>query len=545
MARYGVAVLAGLLVGTSAALVGPAEPAAAHAVLITADPAPGAVLGNAPDQVVLTFSEPVRLVSGRSHVLAPNGKRITDGQPQVSGNTVTIPIRPADRPLGTYLVSYRVISADSHPVGAGYTYSVGAPSATAPQVDPDGQQLAVTVAVAVAKYLGYVGVVLAVGPALLLAWLWPPRLPRRPALRLLRAGLATVAAATVGALWVQAPYTTGSGLFDVSPTDLAVVVGSGYGLAMLARLVLLAAVTVLITPAVTGTGGVRRGIALVVLTLAALVTWPMTGHAVAAPVPPVSIAADTVHIAAVAVWIGGLVTLGGVLLRRAHPRVLARILPVWSRWAVVAVCWLLLAGTVQAVLETGSLTALVTTRYGRLILTKVALVAGLLVVAGFARRLISRPDPALPRRLSALVGVEVAVATVALGISAVLVQTTPARTAVVQAQALGQDSFAQTLTSSLYTLQFDIYPVQLGEYNTVHAYVYTPEGAPLEVVEWTLTTSLPAQGVEPVSVPLAGIEPNHALGSVAFPVPGEWQLRFTLRVSDIDQATVVTTVTVD
>ncbi|ROO60090.1 copper transport protein [Micromonospora sp. Llam0] len=543
-ARHAAAGVAALLLGGMLVMVAPAGPAAAHAVLVTAEPAPGSVLGNSPREVVLTFSEPVRPVTGRLQVLAPDGKRIDDGTPRTDGTTVTIPVRVADRPLGTYLVSYRVISADSHPVGSGYTYSVGAPSATVPEPQDGGQRLPVAVAVTTAKYVGYAGVVLAVGPALLLALLWPPRLSRRPGKLMVGTGLGLIGLATVAGLYLQAPYSTGSGLLEVSVGDLAAVVDSGYGLALLGRLVVLATVVALVPPALAGVGGTRRGLALVGLGLAGLVTWPLTGHAVAAPVPPVSIAADTVHIAAVGVWIGGLVTLGAVLLRRAHPRVLGRILPVWSRWATVAVCWLLLAGAVQALMETGGTTALATTTYGRLVLVKIALVAVLLLTAGYARRLVGRWRAPHVRRLTGLVGVEVAVAVVALGASAVLVQTTPARTAVVEAQALGQDTFAQTLTSSLYTLQFDIYPVQLGEHNTVHAYVYTPEGAPVRVEEWTMTTSLPAQDVEPVTTLLLGVDDNHAVGAVAFPVPGEWELRFTIRLSDIDQATVRTTVPV-
>ncbi|WFE28453.1 copper resistance protein CopC [Solwaraspora sp. WMMD791] len=542
--RHGAASLTVLLVSGLLVLAAPAGPAAAHAVLVTADPVPGSVLGTAPRQIVLTFSEPVRPVTDRLQVLAPDGKRITDGTPRAEGNTVVIPVRVPDRPLGTYLVSYRIISADSHPVGSGYTYSVGAPSATVPEIDADGQQPAVTVAVAVSKYVGYLGVVLVLGPTLLLAALWPPGVRRRPAVLMVRVGLGLVAAATVAGLWVQAPYATASALWQVTVGDLTAVLTSGYGLALLARLAVTAAVALLIAPVLAGASGRRRRATVGALGAAGLVTWPLAGHAVAAPVPAVSIVADTVHVAAVGIWVGGLAVLGTVLLRHAHPRVLGRILPVWSRWATVAVCWLVLAGAVQGLMETASVAALRDTAYGRLLLAKVALMVALLLTAGYARRLVNRWPPTGSRRLRGLVGVEVAVAVAALGVSAVLVQTTPGRTAVVEAQALGQDSFAQTLTSSLYTLQFDIYPVQLGEYNTVHAYVYTAEGAPLPVEEWSMTTALPAVGVEPVTTPLLPIDDNHAAGSVAFPVPGDWEVRFTIRLSDIDQATVTTTVPV-
>jgi copper transport protein len=87
----------------------------------------------------------------------------------------------------------------------------------------------------------------------------------------------------------------------------------------------------------------------------------------------------------------------------------------------------------------------------------------------------------------------------------------------------------QTVTSSLYSLQVDVYPVQLGEYNTLHMVAYTPEGKALRVLDWKVSATLPARGVEPIDTPVLGIEENVAVGAVSFPVPGDWQLRLTLR----------------
>ena len=147
------------------ALLAPAGPASAHAALIGSTPAPGSIIGSSPTEIVVTFSEAVTPVAGRVQVLDPAGKRIS-GAPTVTGATLRIPVRRAAQPLGTYLVSYRVISADSHPVGGSVTYSVGAAStpptagATDQQVDPVVRAL-----IPVGKYLGYAGLVLLVGPA--------------------------------------------------------------------------------------------------------------------------------------------------------------------------------------------------------------------------------------------------------------------------------------------------------------------------------------------------------------------------------------------
>ncbi|MEU4220218.1 copper resistance protein CopC, partial [Actinoplanes sp. NPDC026623] len=373
----------------------PASPASAHAAMQTATPEPGSVVATAPDEVTVTFSEGITPVAGRTQVLAPDGKRIT-GEVTANGHTLRIRLRRADQPLGTYLVSYRIVSADSHPVGGALTFSVGAPSARPPESDPDRVHGSVAAAVPTFKFLGYAGLTLIVGPALLLALLWPRRVSRRGPILLVRAGLAGTAAATLGALWTQAPYSSGAPLWDVSGTELADVLTGPYGLTLLGRLAALAAVAALLPPVLRGTGGRRRGLAVLGAGLAGLVTWPLTGHAAEAPLTGVIVAAGVVHLAAMAAWLGGLVTLSVFLLRRAHPRVLGVILPVWSRWAALAVVWLVGAGAVQAVVQVGSVGALRGTAYGRLLLAKIAILAVVLTVAAFARRLVRRARPGVP-----------------------------------------------------------------------------------------------------------------------------------------------------
>ena len=516
-------------------------PASAHATLVSTDPRSGAVLGAMPERATLTFSEPVRAVAGRIQVIGPDGKRIAAGEPTTSGKTLTVPLRAADDPRGTYLISYRVISADSHPIAGTITFSVGAPSQSPPAVPDEGVDAKVRAAAPVAKYLGYAGLVLVIGPTLLLAALWPRRLSRRWPIRLVWLGLGLVGAGALGTLYLQAPAETGSALFDVSFGDLRRAAQSQLGAAIAARLGVLVAVAALVRPVLAGGGGRARRAGLAVLGLAGLVTWPLAGHPLASPMPVVTALADVVHLAAMGLWLGGLVMLFGFLLPRAGGRQLGVILPVWSRWAAVALLWLVAGGLLQALVEVGTVRALVQTTYGRLVLAKAALLCGVLVVAFFARRLVRHRAPAPLRRL---VGVELGATATVLALSAVLVQTTPGRADQPVSEAPPQKGFVQMVTSPLYALWVDVYPVQLGEYNTLHLVAYTPEGKALRVVEWKVTAALPAQGVEPVDTPVLGVKENMAIGSVNFPMPGDWQLRMTLRTSDVDAATVTTTIKV-
>lgn len=524
----------------------PTGPASAHAALLGAVPAPGSVVGSSPTEVVVTFSEAVTPVTGRVQVIAPDGKRIS-GEATSSGATLRIPVRKADRPLGTYLVSYRVISADSHPVGGALTFSVGAPSAAPAEPGAAGLHRSVTLATPVTRFLAYGGLTLAAGPALFLAVLWPRRRPRRGAIRTAYAGLGLIGLATLGALWTQAPASTGAPLWDVSTSDLGQVLSSSFGLILLARLALLGVLAGLLGPALRGTAGRARGAVLALLALAGLTTWPLTGHAAASPLAGVIVAADVVHIAAMAVWLGGLLTLTVFLLRRTHPRVLGVVLPVWSRWAALAVVWLVAGGVVQAVVQVGSVRALWDTSYGQLLLAKVGVLAATLGAAAFARKLVRRGQvPAAgASRMRRTVALEVVATTVVLGLSAVLVQVNPGRSATVDQGAVRDNGISQTLTSPIYTLQFNIYPVQVGDNNTVHAFLYTPAGAPLPGEEWKVSARLLGQDVEPFSAPMLGLVPRrHALGALTFPLAGTYEIKFTVRISDLDQATVKTTIDV-
>ncbi|MFY1598480.1 copper resistance CopC/CopD family protein [Micromonospora sp. WMMD737] len=534
--------VAGLLVTVVALLIAPAGPASAHAVLVSSSPIASAVVSNAPAEVVLTFSEPVRKVTGKIRVIAPDGSRADRGEPAFEGTVVTVPVDPAGA-RGTYLVSYRVISSDSHPVSGAFTYSVGAPST--PPVDSGDDSRADPVvgnAVKVAKYAGYAGLLLLVGPTLVLAVLWPRRLPRRGPARLAWAGLGLLTVSTVANLLLQVPYTAGGGVFDVTGEGLSDVLGSSFGAAHLVRLGLLAAAAFLLRPLMAGPVERSDLVILGVLGAAALVTWPLAGHPAASPAPAVSVVVDAVHLGGMAVWMGGLVMLAVFLLTRADERELGAILPIWSRWAALAVSALLLAGTVQALIEVATPRALVDTTYGRLVLGKIGLFALVIAVAAYSRQLVRRRTAAgRPTSMRRAVWAELAITAVVLGLSAVLVQTTPARTAGADVAGSTGGFFSTTLSSPNYDLQIELDPAERGN-NTVHFYAYTKDNRPQPVVEWRATVALPAAGIEAIQVPLLPLTDNHATGEINFPAAGEWQLRITARTSDIDQATVTATV---
>lgn len=122
------------LVGTTLLVVAlaPAAPAWAHSQLIAMSPADGSTVAVAPTEVVLTFDENIQDIGDAVIVTGPDGVRVDDGPPTSLGANATERLHPLTV-RGHYSVSYRVVSADGHPVTrtVGFDLSTGTP-ATAP-----------------------------------------------------------------------------------------------------------------------------------------------------------------------------------------------------------------------------------------------------------------------------------------------------------------------------------------------------------------------------------------------------------------------------
>ena len=101
-----------------------ASPAAAHAELLASDPADGSVLDAAPSAITLQFTEGVAVQPDGVRVLDDEGERVDAGTATATGSSVEAPIDDG-LAQGSYVVAWRVISADGHPVRGAFTFSVG------------------------------------------------------------------------------------------------------------------------------------------------------------------------------------------------------------------------------------------------------------------------------------------------------------------------------------------------------------------------------------------------------------------------------------
>ncbi|MFD7626283.1 copper resistance CopC/CopD family protein, partial [Streptomyces sp. NPDC059851] len=404
-----MAVLA-LLAATFALIVGGTGRAFAHSGLSGSDPADGAVLQTAPKHVTLTFNESVGLSEDSLRVLSPDNERVNPRPAQhADGKDNTGRVELPDKlAQGTYTVAWRVTSADGHPISGAFVFSIGKPSGTAAAAaaapaDPlDGT--AAGRLYGLFRYVAYSGLALLVGAAAFVLVCWYPAGAVRGVRRLLAAGWAALAVSTVALVLLRGPYEAAgqlSSAFD--PSRLGRTVTGRHGGALVARLVLLAVAGVLLRRSAVRLSGGDHGAqphrpgrgahtAGAVLALGLALTWAAAEHASAGIQVPLAVPVAVLHLLAMGVWLGGLVTLLVVLRCRGSGgrAVPAAAIGRFSTLAFAAVAVLVGTGVYQSWRQVGSWEALSTTSYGRTLLVKIVAVVLLLWAASFSRRWTAR-----------------------------------------------------------------------------------------------------------------------------------------------------------
>lgn len=523
-----------MLLAATAVLLG-ATAASAHATLVTASPGDGDVLDAAPSEVTLTFTEPVTLGAGYLRVLDDDGERVDTGNVTIDDESASVPLR-GDLADGGYIVSYRLISADSHPVTGGIAFAVG--DAAPPSIDSQGTQIgaasddpAIAVLYPTVRWLGYAGLAMMAG-VLVMALLDPALRSAARSRTLAWIGFDLALAATVLGGLLQGPYAAGQGLGSVLDAALmSATLETGSGQMSAARLMLLGALGVLLWEWF-GAARERRPLTWVAagLVVAVAVSHAAGGHAAADGMSWLSIPLTVAHLTAVAAWVGGLVALLVVVTAGRSPLSAAERGAVVRRFSAAAgalVGVVIASGLVQAWVRVGSWEALFATAYGRLLLGKSVLLALALGAALLSRRLVQQrlTEPAAAvqtGRLRRTVLAEAVACAAAIALAAVLVATPPAKDsyAVAEATTVNFDNS--------YTAQLSLDPARTGS-NTLHLYLFDRSNALAgDVEEVTVTIENPAAQIGPLQLDAQNVGQGHFIASgVELPAGGTWTVSVT------------------
>lgn len=526
-------------------VLGPAATASAHAELSSTDPTDGAVLDVSPSQMTLRFTEDVTVRPDGVRVLDRDAERVDGGIAEAQG---TVVIAPIDQrlPTGGYVVAWRVVSADGHPIRGAFSFSVGtrtevdddvAARAFAGSADRRDERLgAVLRAVAYVAILGSAGAVL-VGTALHREH--EPTPVGRWVTILGGLGLLAVLLQVP----VQASLASGQGLGAIAEEGvlgLALADGVGWSLAVTG----LGLLALLVTSGLPFRTHTRR-LALAGATLAPL-GLVLTGHTRTMSPAVAGYLADAAHVVAGAVWLGGLGALLAALRRRRAEGDVAGAADAvarFSAWAGAVVAVVVAAGLVLTWIEVGSVSALTSTTYGRYLMAKVAV--ALLVIAGaawnrfrlvpavvapsVAPEVAGDTDPgsaaeAAWRALQRVVRLEVVGLVVVLVLTGQIANTTPARTAV----APEVQSVSAPLGSG--TLEVVVDPARPGR-NDIHAYLLDARGRPDDRFDSaSIELAVPSEDVGPLVREPVRAGPGHfVLVGTDLELAGNWTLTLIVK----------------
>ncbi|MET4224977.1 copper resistance CopC/CopD family protein [Oerskovia enterophila] len=537
-----VAAVAGVVL-----MLASATPATAHAVIVDTDPRDGTVLEEPPARLTLTFNEPVRVVPDGIVLLDAAGSTVPTTAGAVDSR-VEIAV-PGELDDGTYVVSWRVTSGDTHPVAGALTFSVGAPSAGVAAAPVDPASPAVTVARQVAQAVvsaGTLGVGGLVVFELVLLDATPGAMPtlRRRLQRTRRLLAACAGAALLVSVPATALWQGGRGASAlVDPSFWRTSLTSESALAALLGLTGLAA-AVLACPRAGSATRARwplpaalGGATLAVTSLA------VVGHTRTFGPPWLVLGADVLHVVVGAVWFGGIVGLCLLLSRSsgASAQRAARTVVRFSGVGAWLVLGLALTGILLAWRILGSLDALLTTGYGRTLLVKVGLALVLVVIAAWNRYLLVphiTSDPVGLGRLRRTVATEAVLLVVLLGVTGVLVSQSPvpASATLPESAAPRSQEFDEPLGTG--SLQARVTPGALG-INSLELTLLDADGAPLEPVALPEVRTTQAElGIGPFTPTLTRTGPGTYLASIDLPLAGTWDVAVSVRTSTYDNPVV-------
>ena len=548
---FGTLLFAALLAGTPRAQ--------AHAALLATSPVDGSVSGAQPQQVTLRFNEAVTVLPQSIQLLDAAGHSVRIGKPRhLAGSADTAAAElPSGMHEGTYVVSWRIVSTDSHVVSGAFQFSIGTPSAAVATVGRRSSEVAPVVKT-MGEGLAYLGLAVTVGGTVLLGLLLPAgRRPRRARL-VVWAGFAALALGTVAALLAQYPYSTGGAMTSAFSADaLRTTLSTAVGKASLARLGILAVLAVAVAFLVRGRADAAARpspVARVVVgacLLALPLTWTLADHSHTGEQVWLAVPVASVHLLAVALWLGGLVLLAacavGADLGSERLRATALALPRFSRLALPCFTVIVLTGLYQTWRQVGTLPALGATEFGRLLLVKVGGVLLVVVLAWQARRFVQRQLTRTAvsahawRVMRRSLGVEALLGVAVLAVATLLVNTAPARTSYappVRAEIGIPVAGAHSPLGGGH-VEVRLTPAKQG-LNIADIYLVARDGSLVSVPDVSAQLAPTRAGSPAEQIKVSAAEPGHYVAStVSIPYAGKWLLQLYVRTSEFDETPVL------
>jgi copper transport protein len=538
-----------------------ALPAAAwaHAALLQTTPVASRVVNTAPAQVTLRYSEPVEPRFAIVSVTNAAGDKEAAGAPARSpanADTLVVPLKKLAE--GWYLVYWRVISVDGHPVRGAFTFAVGPNPGPAPQfVIPSTSETAATPKLVAARWVAFLAMMAAIGLFVLRIAVARPVVARVSGTRLRDVSIAFGVASAVALVAIPVYFLLSTAEFALRSfwsfgALFPLVRVSAFGRGWLDLEIVFALFVGAATVAIWLDRPERRQrsvaafLALVGALVAAgavLLVPGTAGHAGQTAPRGLSLVFDWLHLVAGSVWVGGLI--GLVVLAATLPaarRVAALVVcvPRFSNVALVSVLVLIGAGIGSAVQHLPTIASLWQTSYGKALLVKIALLgAALLLAAVNLLRTVPRfracaqrpelgpPAASLLRRVVAGESLLVAGAVLAAALLSSLAPPSKALASVGGANArVGPGPVSEVVTQNGYRLAVRVAPNKAAVPNSFQVAI-TRGGKPVRNADVTLDFAMLDMEMGQQAYHLTETSPGtYGRAAPALVMVGHWGLSF-------------------
>jgi len=415
-----------LAVGAAVALAvwAPAQHASAHAGLEGSVPAPNAVLDAGPPNIELDFDEAVDAGLAHIELYDQTATLVPIGAPQPGGDDSIVRASVPTIGEGVYVVVWRVPSDDGHVVDGVFSFQVGNQSGfdVGALIDEVSGNATATSTVGrmetASRLLAVIGLVVLVGGGL-----WALQVVDVADNRmLLWMAWAFLLVGSLGQFGLYgAKVVAGSPADAVNPSVWGKIADSHTGTVLIIRMVLVLLLAGLLL-VMQCRGRTEWRVAATLLSAGVITTFSTIGHANAQDPAVLWVTVDAVHLAAISLWIGGLLMFAFGASSWLSDGAMATIVRRFSATAMVAVPVIVATGVAQTLKLAGNLDDLTSTSWGRTLLVKVAVVAVLIAVGGVSQWVLRHDGPASLKRnvlVEALIGI------VVIGLAAALVALPP------------------------------------------------------------------------------------------------------------------------
>ncbi|HMC68233.1 MAG TPA: copper resistance protein CopC, partial [Mycobacteriales bacterium] len=495
---------------------------------VSTDPAAGAQLPSAPAAATVVFNEQVQARADALQLHDGSGHRVDNGglQRVNGGRGLKLPLPKLTD--GGYVLTWRVVSADGHPVSGGITFRIGNGRTVAADtlqslLSTQGGDTTLHAVAATVRTLLFAAILLLVGGVLFVLFLWPDGADDRLIRRVLTVAAVTGAVTSALSMGIEGADIAGFGLAKALSISRATdTFDAPFGKAAVIRIVLFLAAIVFVRA--MRVDRVRRlgftmlaglGVTALMLTLS------YSGHARTGRWLAVAVPLDVVHLLAAAAWIGGL----GILSLRVLPKLREGdevLVERFSTMAFVCVVIIAVTGTLQGIRQVQSLDGLRHTDYGRLLAIKVLLVVVVVLFGAMSRSIVRR---GLDDRLRRSVAAESTIAVAVLVVTSLLVAANPNAAAEIK-------PYSALHVVQNMEIEVTAVPTHTGPV-TFHIYAIDPSSTLETQFTATATLTLASRGITNLNVPLQVTGHAHWTGdNVDIPIKGTWTLTVDVTIGE-------------